>query len=178
MRGGVPVKWIIDGKENTECNRRIVVPKLGLEFDVKEGVQTIEFTPEGTGGVFIPWSCWMGMLHGQFEIVEEPKAAPDKALVAGAEKPPPAQPTAGMAASSPPSTGEPPVPQKDAPIPTTYKIAAGDTLSKIASKLYDDATKWREIASANPGLKHKKLKPGQIIQLPRLSAKGTVEKAP
>ena len=55
LRGGVRVKWIIDGKEITECNRRIVVPKLGLEFDVKEGVQTIEFTPKGTGGVFIPW---------------------------------------------------------------------------------------------------------------------------
>ncbi len=67
LRQGIPVKWVIDGKEVTECNRRIVVPKLGLEFDVREGVQTIEFTPKETG--IIPWSCWMGMLHGQFEVI-------------------------------------------------------------------------------------------------------------
>ena len=28
LRQGIPVKWIIDGKEVMECNRRIVVPKL------------------------------------------------------------------------------------------------------------------------------------------------------
>ena len=40
LRKGIPVKWIIDGK-------RIVVPKLGLEFDVKEDVHIIEFMPNG-----------------------------------------------------------------------------------------------------------------------------------
>ena len=84
LRQGIPVKWVIDGKEVTECNRRIVVPKLGLEFDVKEGVQTIEFTPNETG--IIPWSCWMGMLHGQFEVIVEPGITAKPPSVAGAEQ--------------------------------------------------------------------------------------------
>ncbi len=70
---GVPVKWVIDGKEITNCNKRIVAPALNLEFDVKKGVQTIEFTPAKAG--VVPWSCWMGMLRGEFEVVDAPPAA-------------------------------------------------------------------------------------------------------
>ena len=65
---GIPVKWIINGKQVTSCNHRIIVPSLNLEFDVKKGRQTIEFTPTKAG--VIPWSCWMGMLHGDFEVIE------------------------------------------------------------------------------------------------------------
>lgn len=66
LKKGVPVKWIITGKEITSCNKAIQVPKLGLQFDIKKGEQTIEFTPteEGT----ISWSCWMGMLRGTFVV--------------------------------------------------------------------------------------------------------------
>ena len=66
--------------------------------------------------------------------------------------------------------------QKNAGIPETYKVTTGDTLSKIARKRYGDATKWREIDSANPGLNLKKLKAGQILYLPNLPAKGSLEK--
>ncbi|MCX8048971.1 MAG: sulfite exporter TauE/SafE family protein [Methylohalobius sp.] len=68
LKRGVPVKWVIEGKELTGCNRIILVPKLGLEIELKPGSQTVEFTPEEAGQ--IPWSCWMGMLHGKFEVVE------------------------------------------------------------------------------------------------------------
>jgi sulfite exporter TauE/SafE len=71
LEKGVPVKWIINGKEITSCNNAIVVPKLGLEFDVKPGIQVIEFTPTETGT--IPFSCWMGMIHGQFIVVDNAK---------------------------------------------------------------------------------------------------------
>lgn len=69
LRQGVPVRWIIDAQEVTECNRRITVPALGLEFDVHPGENRIEFTPRKSG--FIAWSCWMGMIHGSF-VVEPP----------------------------------------------------------------------------------------------------------
>lgn len=69
LKKGVPVKWIINGKEITGCNRAIQVPKLGLNFDIKQGVQTIEFTPTETGT--IPWSCWMGMIQGTFIVVDD-----------------------------------------------------------------------------------------------------------
>ena len=69
LKRGVPVKWIIDGKEINGCNNAIQVPKLGLNFDIKPGLQTIEFTPteEGT----IPWSCWMGMIPGVFIVKDD-----------------------------------------------------------------------------------------------------------
>ena len=66
LKKGVPVRWVIDGKEINGCNNAIQVPKLGLNFDIKRGEQIIEFTPtkEGT----IPWSCWMGMIPGTFIV--------------------------------------------------------------------------------------------------------------
>jgi len=66
LKKGVPVKWIINGKELTGCNNAIIVPALGLEFDIKKGEQTIEFTPEEAGT--IRWSCWMGMIRGSFIV--------------------------------------------------------------------------------------------------------------
>lgn len=66
LQAGIPVKWVIDGKEITECNKAIQVPKLGLYFNIQHGEQTIEFTPT-TEGV-IPWSCWMGMIDGTFIV--------------------------------------------------------------------------------------------------------------
>lgn len=75
LKKGVPVKWIIEGKELNYCNHRIIVPSLGLEFDVVKGEQTVEFTPQQTG--MIPWSCWMGMIPGSF-IVQEDAAGPEQ----------------------------------------------------------------------------------------------------
>jgi sulfite exporter TauE/SafE/copper chaperone CopZ len=69
LKKGVPVKWVIDGKEITGCNNAIQVPKLGLKFDIKKGKQTIEFTPTESG--VIPWSCWMGMIRGTFVVTDE-----------------------------------------------------------------------------------------------------------
>lgn len=69
LKRGVPVKWIIDGREINNCNKAIQVPKLGLNFDIKPGLQTIEFTPTEAG--IIPWSCWMGMIPGKFIVKDD-----------------------------------------------------------------------------------------------------------
>lgn len=69
LKRGIPVRWVIEGKELTGCNRVILVPKLNLEIELHPGAQVIEFTPQESGS--IPWSCWMGMLHGTFEVVDE-----------------------------------------------------------------------------------------------------------
>jgi len=68
LKAGIPVKWVINGKEITNCNKAIQVPKLGISFNILPGEQVIEFTPENEG--VIPWSCWMGMIDGSF-IVEK-----------------------------------------------------------------------------------------------------------
>ena len=89
LQKDVPVKWIIDGKELNGCNNAIQVPEYDLEFDIEQGEQVIEFTPTKSGDV--RWSCWMGMIPGQFivkddvantaQVQEELNNAPD--LVGG-----------------------------------------------------------------------------------------------
>ncbi len=66
LKKGVPVRWIINGKEINGCNNAIQVPKYGLEFDIKPGKQVIEFTPKEEG--IVRWSCWMGMIPGMFIV--------------------------------------------------------------------------------------------------------------
>ncbi len=166
LRRGVPVKWVIDGKEVTECNRRILVPKLGLEIDVKEGPQTIDFTPKEAG--VIPWSCWMGMLHGQFEVIDEPlvKQREQPGGVsneqAGTPAAAPPSPSSSAPAASQPTEASVPAPARI----ETYTVKAGESLSGIAAKLYGAPQKWRAIVKANPGLDPRRLRPGQVIKLP------------
>jgi len=69
LKKGVPVKWIINGKEINGCNNAIQVPKLGLNFNIKKGEQIIEFTPTQEG--VISWSCWMGMIPGAFIVKDD-----------------------------------------------------------------------------------------------------------
>ncbi len=77
LRKGVPVRWIINATELTECNRAIVVPSLGLQIDLHPGEQTVEFTPKGTGTIL--WSCWMGMLRGEFQVLDDTPPEPENA---------------------------------------------------------------------------------------------------
>lgn len=144
---GVPVRWIIDGKQITSCNNRIVVPSLHLEFDVKKGRQIIEFTPETTG--VIRWSCWMGMLHGAFEVVDELPEQNAEAQIA--------------TLTWPDADGAPARPRGE----DVYTIVAGDTLRRIAAELYNDAERWRDILDLNPGLDPRRLRPGQTIRTHR-----------
>lgn len=69
LKKGVPVKWIINGKQVGGCNNAIIVPKYGLNFKISQGEQTIEFTPTESGSV--PWSCWMGMIRGTFIVKDD-----------------------------------------------------------------------------------------------------------
>jgi sulfite exporter TauE/SafE/copper chaperone CopZ len=69
LKKGIPVKWIINGVEINGCNNEIVIPRMGLSFDVEYGEQIIEFTPTEEG--VIPWSCWMGMIPGAFVIKDD-----------------------------------------------------------------------------------------------------------
>lgn len=69
LKTGVPVKWRINAIEITNCNKAIQVPAYNLKFDLKPGLQEIEFTPTKAG--VIPWSCWMGMIPGTFIVKDD-----------------------------------------------------------------------------------------------------------
>ncbi len=166
---GVPVKWVINGKEVTTCNHRIVVPSYDLEFDVKPGLQTIEFTPDKVDHV--PWSCWMGMKHGDFDVVEE---MPAPQAVAAASSPPKTEAAPGTEAAAKQSTQEASTTEATpkealaakATSPAHYTVVKGDSPWRIALKLYHDGSRWREIVAANPGFDFRRLQPGQALQLP------------
>jgi len=147
LRKGVAVKWIINGRQVTECNKRIVVPKLGLDIDVKKGEQVVQFTPTEEG--VIPWSCWMGMLRGQFVVVSEPPPSMQSPTIVAHEP------------ARPPSLEASPLKRAE-----TYTIVAGDTLRGVAARLYRDERQWRGIVNANPGLDPRRLCIGQAIRLP------------
>ncbi|MBV7276319.1 sulfite exporter TauE/SafE family protein [Clostridium sp. PL3] len=67
VKKGVPVKWIIDGKQITSCNNAIVVPSLNIKKQLENGENTIEFTPSDKD---INFSCWMGMIRGVIRVVD------------------------------------------------------------------------------------------------------------
>jgi LysM repeat protein len=48
----------------------------------------------------------------------------------------------------------------------SYTIVTGDSLRRIATRLYGDARQWRRIMKANPGVHPRHLRIGQVIKLP------------
>jgi len=68
LKKGIPVKWNIDARELNGCNSEILVRDYGLDIKLKPGLQTVEFTPQNAGTV--RWSCWMGMIQGQFIVTD------------------------------------------------------------------------------------------------------------
>lgn len=69
VQKGIPVKFIINGKELTSCNNAIVIPSLGIERELTKGENIIEFTPQEEGDIV--FSCWMGMLNGVIKVVDD-----------------------------------------------------------------------------------------------------------
>jgi hypothetical protein len=76
LKKGVPVHWVINGKEVLSCNGGIQVPKYNLKFQIQSGEQTIEFTPTESG--VVPWSCWMGMIPGTFIVTDTGEATQEQ----------------------------------------------------------------------------------------------------
>lgn len=68
IKKGVPVHWEINGINVSGCSNQIVIPSMNISKKINQGLNVVEFTPEKAGT--LPFSCWMGMINGQF-IVEE-----------------------------------------------------------------------------------------------------------
>ncbi|MCJ7817194.1 MAG: hypothetical protein MUP55_05030, partial [Candidatus Aenigmarchaeota archaeon] len=68
LKKGVPVQWNINVKQLTSCNSEIIVPEYNLDIKLKQGLNTVEFTPTREG--VVSWSCWMGMIPGTFVVKE------------------------------------------------------------------------------------------------------------
>lgn len=90
-------------------------------------------------------------------------------------KPPPAAAPAAAARPSPaaavaPSGGiQPPKPEPAQPAVETYVVQSGDTLSKIAAKVYKNPDRWKQIYEANRNTlgSPENVRVGQTLILPR-----------
>jgi sulfite exporter TauE/SafE/plastocyanin domain-containing protein/copper chaperone CopZ len=68
VQKGIPVKWIIDGKQLNSCNNAVVAKSLNKQVKLKSGENVIEFTPEDKD---INFSCWMGMIQGVIKVTDK-----------------------------------------------------------------------------------------------------------
>ena len=67
------------------------------------------------------------------------------------------------------SSTAPSAPARDA-VEETYTVKKGDSLSKIAKRVYGDAQEWRKIYEANRAIigdNPDRIEPGQALKLPR-----------
>jgi len=76
LKKGVPVKWEINVKQLTGCNRELISNTYNLDVDLKQGLNKIEFTPDKVGT--FSFSCGMGMLKGSFIVTESGTATQDQ----------------------------------------------------------------------------------------------------
>lgn len=114
IQKGIPVKWVIDGKQITSCNNEIVIPSLKVRKKLKAGENIAEFTPDKTGD--LSFSCWMGMIPGVFKVVDNLGTVD----------------TASAQSDLPPSSGGSCCAPGAGAVPSTPSIY-GDDLSKVST---------------------------------------------
>ena len=71
VKKDVPVRWIINAPDGSinGCNYKIYINSYGIEHTFQKGENIIEFTP--TKSESIGYSCWMGMIKGNINVVEQ-----------------------------------------------------------------------------------------------------------
>jgi plastocyanin domain-containing protein/sulfite exporter TauE/SafE len=116
VQKGIPVKWVVDGKELNSCNNVIVARSLNLEWKLKKGENIQEFTP---GDKDINFSCWMGMIRGVIKVVDKLDSVDTSK--ADSSLPPP---------STGPSCCAQPLPEDSNTPPSIY----GNDLSKVPTE--------------------------------------------
>jgi len=77
VQKGIPVKWNLkaDADSINSCNGTLVIPEFNIKKDLQVGDNIIEFTPTQSG--IIPYSCWMGMINSQINVVDALDQATD-----------------------------------------------------------------------------------------------------
>lgn len=68
IQKNIPVKWIINSKNDDVCAASIVMNKMGINKSLVEGENITEFTPSEVGD--LNFSCFMGMYTGKFIVVD------------------------------------------------------------------------------------------------------------
>jgi len=84
VQAGIPVKWTIHAAEGTVngCNSKLLIPEYNVEKTLAVGDNVIEFTPGKSGT--IPYSCWMGMIRSQINVVDDAAVKTDASVTGSA----------------------------------------------------------------------------------------------
>lgn len=142
VQRGIPVKWIIDGKEMNTCNNAIIIPSINKELKINKGENVFEFMPDDKDMNF---SCWMGMINGVIKVVDELEkvdtSIPDPTLPS---------PSAGPSCCARPLDEQP---SNYVPSPSIY----GDDLSKVPTELLIGKAKDNSLTIAGIGYELKPL---------------------
>lgn len=69
IQSGIPVKWVINAQNISSCASNIVSSQLNIRQELRQGINTIEFTPTSEGT--ISFSCIMGMYRGEFNVIKQ-----------------------------------------------------------------------------------------------------------
>ena len=79
VQKGVPVRFNLVADDNAlnGCNETVEFPAYDVEKRLRAGDNIIEFTPEKTGT--ITYTCWMGMIRGSIEVVDDLGTEPEEA---------------------------------------------------------------------------------------------------
>jgi sulfite exporter TauE/SafE/copper chaperone CopZ len=74
VQQGIPVVWNLKAEAGSinGCNRTLVLSAYDIQVNLKEGDNIIKFTPTESGS--ITYSCWMGMITGQIQVIEQDDA--------------------------------------------------------------------------------------------------------
>jgi uncharacterized protein len=67
VKKDIPVKWIINSKDDYSCASSIIMPKYDITKTLDRGENIITFTPTETGT--IKFTCSMGMYSGTFDVI-------------------------------------------------------------------------------------------------------------
>jgi len=67
VKKGIPVRWLINGKNVYGCQAAFIVPALGIQKTLEPGENVIKFTANKIGT--IGFSCSMGMYRGEIEVI-------------------------------------------------------------------------------------------------------------
>lgn len=75
VREGIPVRWEITDTGTSGCTNAVIAKSLfSGQIDLKPGTTSVkEFSPPAPGKY--KFSCWMGMVVGTLEVVDENQAA-------------------------------------------------------------------------------------------------------
>lgn len=68
IKKGIPVKWNVNVQQLTGCNSELIFNQYGINKNLKQGLNVIEFTPDKVGT--LQFSCGMGMIRGSFIVTD------------------------------------------------------------------------------------------------------------